>query len=66
MSKGLEGQESDLFLGEHHSMLPSLGTRPKEKNIDSLFSGGKMTALVNTMAGLDDFELVTFLLIQPA
>ncbi len=34
------------------------------KDIDSLFSGGKTTALVNTIAGLDDFELVAFLVVQ--
>jgi len=37
-----------------------------EKDLDSLFSGGKTTALVNTIAGLDDFELITFLVIQDA
>jgi hypothetical protein len=36
----------------------------EDKDIDSLFSGGRTTALVNTIAGLDDFELVAFLVIQ--
>tara|TARA_R110001592_G_scaffold141033_2_gene362299 strand:- start:7283 stop:10558 length:3276 start_codon:yes stop_codon:yes gene_type:complete len=36
----------------------------EEKDLDSLFSSGKTTALVNTIAGLDDFELITFLVIQ--
>lgn len=36
----------------------------EEKDLDSLFSGGNTTALVNTIAGLDDFELITFLVIQ--
>lgn len=36
----------------------------EEKDIDSLFSGGKTTALVNTIEGLDDFELIAFLVIQ--
>jgi hypothetical protein len=36
----------------------------EEKDLDSLFTGGKTTALVNTIAGLDDFELITFLVIQ--
>ena len=31
-----------------------------------MVSGGKTTALVNTIAGLDDFELITFLVIQGA
>ena len=38
----------------------------EEKDLDSLFSSGKTTALVNTIAGLDDFELITFLVIQEA
>lgn len=35
----------------------------EEKDLDSLFSGGKTTALVNTIAGLDDFELIAFLVV---
>ena len=38
----------------------------EEKDLDSLFSGGKTTALINTIAGLDDFELIAFLVIQEA
>jgi SNF2 family DNA or RNA helicase len=35
-----------------------------EKDIDSLFSkGGATTALVDTISGLDDFELISFLVI---
>ena len=33
----------------------------EEKDVDSLFSGGRTTALVNTIKGLDDFELIAFL-----
>ncbi|AOO35069.1 ATP-dependent helicase [Escherichia coli] len=36
----------------------------EEKDIDSLFSGGATSALVNTFAGLDDFELLAFVVIQ--
>jgi superfamily II DNA or RNA helicase len=36
----------------------------EDKDIDSLFSGGRTTALVNTIAGLDDFELIAFIVIQ--
>ncbi|MCA3774696.1 MAG: SWF/SNF helicase family protein, partial [Cutibacterium sp.] len=38
----------------------------EEKDLDSLFSGGKTTALTNTISGLDDFELISFLVIQEA
>ncbi|MFG5051481.1 hypothetical protein ID062_03640 [Vibrio cholerae] len=36
----------------------------EEKDIDSLFSGGATSALVNTFAVLDDFELLAFIVIQ--
>jgi hypothetical protein len=36
-----------------------------EKDIDSLFSGGRTTALLNTIQGLDDFELIAFLVVEP-
>ena len=36
----------------------------EEKDIDSLFSGGKTSALVHSIAGLDDFELIAFLVVQ--
>jgi hypothetical protein len=38
----------------------------EEKDLDSLFSGGKTTALTHTINGLDDFELIAFLVIQEA
>ena len=36
----------------------------EEKDIDSLFSGGKTSALTQAITGLDDFELVSFLVVQ--
>ncbi|MAZ40116.1 MAG: helicase [Legionellales bacterium] len=36
----------------------------EENDIDSLFTGAKTTALVDTIHGLDDFELISFLLIK--
>lgn len=38
----------------------------EEKDLDSLFTGGKTTALLNTISGLDDFELIAFLVVQEA
>jgi hypothetical protein len=54
---------------EHCSALLSAAIRSmievkEEKDIDSLFSGGRTTALVHTIAGLDDFELIAFLVIE--
>ena len=34
------------------------------KDLDSLFTGGKTTALLNAISGLDDFELIAFLVVQ--
>ena len=36
----------------------------EDKDLDSLFTGERTTALVDKISGLDDFELVTFLVIQ--
>lgn len=38
----------------------------EEKDIDSLFSSGGTTALKNTINGLDDFELIAFLVVRGA
>ena len=35
----------------------------EDQDIDSLFSGGKTTALTSKIEGLDDFELISFLVI---
>jgi hypothetical protein len=36
----------------------------EEKELDSLFSGPQSTALTGTAAGLDDFELIAFLVVE--
>ena len=36
----------------------------EEKDIDSLFTGGKTSALLNTIPGLEDFELIAFIVVQ--
>ena len=36
----------------------------EEKDLDSLFTPGKTTALTGTISGLDDFELITFIVVQ--
>ncbi len=50
---------SDLLGKSIHSMIEV----KEEKDLDSLFSGGKTTALTDTISGLDDFELISFLVI---
>jgi len=51
---------SDLLSASIRSMIEV----KEEKDIDSLFSGGRTTALVNAISGLDDFELIAFLVVQ--
>jgi hypothetical protein len=36
----------------------------EESDIDSLFSAGGTSALMNTVSGLDDFELICFLVVE--
>lgn len=38
--------------------------RQQEQEVDSLFLPGKTTALLQDVAGLEDFGLVSFLVIQ--
>lgn len=45
-------------------MIRSMVEVKEDKDIDSLFSGVTTTALVDTIKGLDDFELISFLVIQ--
>jgi SNF2 family DNA or RNA helicase len=54
------GQYSELLSQAIRSMIEV----KEERDIDSLFSGGKTSALVHTIAGLDDFELIAFLVVQ--
>ena len=46
------------------SAIQSMVDVKEEKDVDSLFSVGHTTALVNAIAGLDDFELVAFLAVE--
>jgi len=50
---------SDLLSNAIRSMIEV----KEKKDLDSLFSGGKTTALLDTIAGLDDFELIAFLVV---
>ncbi len=55
-------QQSELLSSAIRSMIDL----KEEKDLDSLFTSGRTTALVNTIAGLDDFELIAFLVIEGA
>lgn len=54
---------------QHYSALLAAAIRSmvdlkEEKDLDSLFTGVTTTALVNPIKGLDDFELIAFLVVQ--
>lgn len=44
--------------------IESIITVKEENDIDSLFSVGETSALTNIIKGLDDFELICFLVIK--
>lgn len=54
------GQYSALL---DDAILSMIGTQ-EHSDIDSLFSGGATTALTTKIEGLDDFELISFLVVQ--
>ena len=47
-----------------HRAVESIIEVKREQEIDSLFSEGTTTALEHKVKGLDDFELITFLVIK--
>ncbi|HCZ15273.1 MAG TPA: helicase, partial [Candidatus Accumulibacter sp.] len=61
-----EGRQMQVYSDLLGKAIRSMIEVKEEKDLDSLFTGGKTTALTNTIAGLDDFELITFLVIQEA
>ncbi len=61
-----DGRKMDAHSALLSTAIRSMMELKEEKDIDSLFSGGKTSALLNTIKGLEDFELIAFLVVQPA
>jgi D-lyxose ketol-isomerase len=59
-----DGRNMQLYSELLNKTIRSMIDVKEEKDLDSLFSSGKTTALTNAISGLDDFELITFLVIQ--
>ncbi|WP_415519617.1 MAG: helicase-related protein [Desulfovibrio aminophilus] len=59
-----EGRDMKAYSELLSSSIRSMIDVKEEKDLDSLFTGGKTTALLDTISGLDDFELVAFLVVQ--
>jgi SNF2 family DNA or RNA helicase len=59
-----EGHNMQPYSDLLSSAIRSMIDLKEEKDLDSLFTGGKTTALIDTISGLDDFELIAFLVIM--
>jgi len=58
-----DGKEMGHASGLLDQAIKSMIKVKEEKDLDSLFSFGKTTALSNTIQGLDDFELISFIVV---
>ena len=59
-----DGRDMSLHSGLLAQAIRTIVDVKEDKDLDSLFTGKTTTALTNTIAGLDDFELLSFLVIQ--
>lgn len=59
-----DGRDMSYYSSLLSQAIRSMIEVKEEKDLDSLFSGGKTTAMVNSISGLNDFELVAFIVIQ--
>lgn len=57
----LDGRRMDAYSELLDQAIRSMMEQKEASDIDSLFTGGRTTALVDPIRGLDDFELVAFL-----
>ncbi|MBL8084139.1 MAG: DEAD/DEAH box helicase family protein [Candidatus Obscuribacter sp.] len=59
-----EGRMMRVYSDLLGTVIGSIVEVQEEKDLDSLFSGGRTTALLNTISGINDFELLAFLVVQ--
>jgi superfamily II DNA or RNA helicase len=59
-----DGRKMDKYSDLLGQAISSMIEVKEDKDIDSLFTGTSTTALVDSIQGLDDFELISFLVIQ--
>ena len=59
-----DGRKMECYSSLLQSAIESIVAVKSESNIESLFSLGETTALQGEIKGLDDFELITFLIIK--
>lgn len=59
-----DGRKMDRYSALLHQAVASIISAKEENDIESLFSVGETSALRGEISGLDDFELITFLIIK--
>jgi len=60
-----DGREMRVYSDLLTAAIRSIVQINEEKDLDSLFSGQQTTALTGPATGLDDFELIAFLVVEP-
>lgn len=59
-----DGKRMEFYSELLDKAIASMIERKDEKDIDSLFTGKRTSALANPIRGLDDFELINFLVVK--
>lgn len=59
-----DGRHMEVWSGLLNTGIRSMIELKEEKDLDSLFSGGRTSALTNTIQGVEDFELIAFIVVQ--
>ncbi len=59
-----DGKDMDKYSDLLNKSIQSIINLKEEKDVDSLFTEGGTTALINNIKGLDDFELISFIVIK--
>ncbi|MDQ7060914.1 MAG: helicase-related protein [Sulfurimonas sp.] len=62
--KTKDGKDMTYYSNLLDQAISSMIDVQEDQDINSLFSGGKTTALTSKIEGLDDFELISFLVIE--
>ena len=61
---GCDGKNMSAYSELLSKAIRSILDAKEESDIDSLFKMGGTTALLSSISGLDDFELICFLVVQ--
>ena len=59
-----DGRNMKVYSALLDQAIHSMIERQREQEVDSLFSPGKTSALTQSLTGMEDFELINFLVVQ--